>query len=63
MQKRADPSAQNESQDMIDKSISFDKRDMHGTWPFIKGCLIFGAGLAGFVYLSIYVFKNWKNWF
>lgn len=63
MQKRTDPGAQQENNDMIDKSISFDRRDMHKSWPMIKGCMMLAAALAGFAFLSIYVFKNFKNWF
>ena len=67
MAKKAEPPPPNQNQsdssDMIDKSISFDQRNMHGTWPFVKGCLMLAGGVAGFVFLSIYVFKNYKNWF
>ncbi|HLX60090.1 MAG TPA: hypothetical protein VKX17_02290 [Planctomycetota bacterium] len=59
---RGDPNAETD-QNMIDKSISFEKRDMHKAWPMVKGCGLLIAGLIGFIYLSIYVFKNFSNWF
>jgi hypothetical protein len=57
---RAGPgdNAQNSSADMIDKNISFDHRDMHKTWPLVKGCLMLAAGVVGFIVLSMYVFRT-----
>jgi hypothetical protein len=57
---RSGPSGetQNSSADMIDKDISFDRRDMHKTWPFAKGCLMLLGMVLGFIWLSIYVFRT-----
>jgi hypothetical protein len=63
MQKRADPTSQQDNSDMIDKSISFDRRDMHKSWPMVKGCMLLIGAVTGFAFLSIFVFKNFKNWF
>ena len=53
-----DASAQQGSQNLIDGEISFDRRDMHGSWPMIKGCGMLIAGIVGFVLLTMYVFKT-----
>ncbi|MEI6233383.1 MAG: hypothetical protein WCT04_10040 [Planctomycetota bacterium] len=55
-------SKSNES-DLIDKDISFDNRDMHKSWPMIKGCLILVASLIAFVFFSLYIFRTFKEWF
>ncbi len=51
-------SQNNENNDMIDRSISFDQRDMHKSWPMVKGCLMLVGIIVGFVVVSIYVFKH-----
>jgi hypothetical protein len=53
-----DPRAQENSSDMIDKDISFAQRDMHKSWPMIKGCGMLILGVIVFVFLTMYVFKH-----
>lgn len=63
MAKAGKNESQNTDDDMIDKSISFDQRDMHKSWPMVKGCGMLIGIVVGFVLLSIYVFKNFASWF
>lgn len=49
--------------ELIDKNINFEQRDMHKTWPLVKGCLMFIAVAAAFIFISTYVFNNWSSWF
>jgi len=58
-----DPKNKNAKSDLIDESISFEQRDMHKTWPFIKGCLMLFLGLGAFIMFSIFIFKKFSDWF
>ena len=53
----------NPNSDLMDKDINFDNRDMHKTWPLVKGCGMLLGGVVGFILISKYVFKHFANWF
>ena len=54
----------NENKDeLIDKNINFDNQDMHKSWPMVKGCLILAAAITAFIFISLYIFKNFHQYF
>lgn len=55
---RPDPKSEDKNADLIDKSISFEDRDMHKMWPMIKGILFLVGIIVGFLILSYYVFNH-----
>lgn len=57
------PKGDGKSDELIDKDINFENRNMHGSWPFIKGCLTLIGIVSAFIIISTWVFRNWSNWF
>ena len=60
---RPDPKSSKDDSEMIDKDISFEQRDMHKTWPLVKGCLLLLGGTIAFIWFSSYIFKTFRSWF
>ncbi len=57
------PKSPNNDSDLMDKDISFEQRDMHKSWPMVKGCALLILTIVVFVYLSMWIFKAFKEWF
>jgi hypothetical protein len=60
---RPNPKSSKDDSDLMDKDISFEQRDMHKTWPLIKGCMLLGGIAIAFIWFSMYFFKAFRSWF